>query len=273
MPHAALLTVPFPATFGVPHGNGTVMLASAGGMSPVPPLAAWCCTAVLLALAVRSAARLLADRAPADPAVPGCSLTSRGGDAIHLVTSVGMAVMVVPVAFVSDSAMAIALLALFSATTAYVLGAWLARVLRRTFAVRRGGGARCRPAHALEPHHVIVGLAMIAMVARMLGTNAGYGSGAVPGSGSGPAGVMAAMPGMQGMAGMPDGSSGTLWLTLGTLSLLYVWTAALCLGAGLAKAAIAQPAPNGAAAVLAAPVTVYACEVAMTVVMGLMLLG
>lgn len=261
MPHAALLAVPFPATFGVPRGSGTVTLASAGGMSPVPPLAAWCCTAVLLALAVRSAARLLADRAPTDPAVPGCSLTSRGGDAMHLVTSIGMAVMVAPVAFVSIPATAVALLALFSATTAYVLGAWLARVVRRTVAVRRGAVARCRPAHALEPHHVLVGLAMIAMAARMLGADAG----------SGPA--MAAMPGMQGMAGMPDGSSSALWLTLGTLSLLYVWAAALYLGAGLAKAATAQPAPNGAAAVLAAPVTVYACEVAMTVVMGLMLLG
>lgn len=121
----------------------------------------------------------------------------------------------------------------------------------------------CRPAHALEPHHVLVGLAMIAMAARMTSPATDRG----PGTGSSTGSSMAGMP------GMADGSSGTLWLTLGTLSLLYVWAAALYLGAGLAKAVVAQPAPNGAAAILAAPVTVYACEVTMTVVMGLMLLG
>ncbi|MGH6655644.1 MAG: DUF5134 domain-containing protein [Actinocrinis sp.] len=236
-------------------------------MSDVPSFAAWCCTVVLFALAVRSAARLLSDRTPAGPAVPGCSLTSRGGDAIHLATSVGMAVMVVPAALAPAAAMAVGLLALFSATTAYVLGAWLIRVSRRRLTARRGGVMPCRPAHALEPHHVLVGLAMIAMAARMTSpvTDRGPGTGSSSGSSTGSS--------MAGMPGMADGSSGTLWLTLGTLSLLYVWAAALYLGAGLAKAVVAQPAPNGAAAILAAPVTVYACEVAMTVVMGLMLLG
>jgi hypothetical protein len=47
----------------------------------------------------------------------------------------------------------------------------------------------------------------------------------------------------------------------------------LFLGAGLMKVLSGRPAPSGAAALLAAPMTVYACELAMAVVMGLMLLG
>jgi hypothetical protein len=89
---------------------------------------------------------------------------------------------------------------------------------------------------------------------------------------------MAGMPSMTdatgatsvtGIAGMPASAS---WLSLGTLSLLYVWAAVLVLGGGLVKAVTARPVPSGAVAILAAPVTVYACELAMTVVMGLMLL-
>jgi hypothetical protein len=220
------------------------------GPSAIPPPAGWSCAAVLLALAARSAARLLADRTAADPAAPGCSRTSRAGDAVHLVTAVGMAVMVLRVPLGPPPA---ALVGFFAATTAYVAGTWLLRLSRRRLAERRGTVAPCRPAHALEPHHVVVGLAMIVMAARM--------------TDSGSAG---AMSGMAGMAGMDASAS---WLSLGTLSLVYVWVAVLFLGSGLAKAASAQPAPNGTVAVLAAPVTVYACELAMTVVMGLMLLG
>jgi hypothetical protein len=214
----------------------------------IPPVAAWSCAAVLLALAARSAARLLADRAPADPAVSGCGRTSRTGDAIHLATSAGMAAMVVPIGLPP-----LVLVTFFSVTTAFVAGSWLLRVTRRQFALRRGVAARCRPAHALEPHHVLVGLAMVVMALRMSGSGRTASGGA-----------------MNGMAGM-TASSGSL--NLSTLALIYVWVAVLFLGAGLAKAASAQPAPSGAVAVLAAPVTVYACELAMTVVMGLMLLG
>jgi hypothetical protein len=214
----------------------------------IPPVAAWSCAAVLLALAARSAARLLADRAPGDSAVPGCARTSRTGDAIHLVTTAGMVAMVVPLGLPP-----LALVAFFSATTAFVAGSWLLRVTRRHLALRRGVAAPCRPAHALEPHHVLVGLTMIVMAMRMTSSGA-----------TEPAAAMSGMPGM---------AASSSWLSLGTVSLIYVWVAVLFLGGGLAKAASAQPAPSGTVAVLAAPVTVYACELAMTVVMGLMLLG
>lgn len=218
----------------------------------IPPVVAWSCAAVLLVLAVRSAARLLADRRDheraADPGVPGCALTSRTGDAVHLATAAGMIAMLLPLGLPP-----LALVVYFSATTAFVGGSWLLRVTRRQLALHRGGTAACRPAHALEPHHAVVGLAMIVMAARM--------------ADSGPAGVMSGMAGMAGMVA----SSG--WAGLGTLALIYVWAAVLVLGGGLAKAASARPAPTGTVAVLAAPITVYACELAMTVVMGLMLLG
>jgi hypothetical protein len=160
----------------------------------------------------------------------------------------GMVVMIVPLGFPP-----IALAAFFSGTTAFSGGAWLRRVLQRRLAVSRGGIAPCRPAHALEPHHLIIGLAMIAMAAR--GSSAGSAIG------------------MTGMAGITGTATSASWLSVGTLSLLYVWAAVLVLGGGLVKAVTTRPVPDGTVAILAAPVTVYACELAMTVVMGLMLLG
>lgn len=213
------------------------------GGAAVPLLTLWSCAIVLLALAARSAARLLSDRAPADPNAPACTLTSRVGDAVHLTMAAGMVAMVAPLGLP-----AMALVALFSATTAFTAGVWARRVLVRRLAVARGGVAPCRPAHALEPHHLIVGLAMIVMAARM--------------------GSVRTVS-MTGMAGMGTSAA---WLSLSTLSLLYVWAAVLVLGGGLVKAVTTRPVPNDAVAILAAPVTVYACEVAMAVVMGLMLL-
>jgi hypothetical protein len=69
--------------------------------------------------------------------------------------------------------------------------------------------------------------------------------------------------------------------TLAALALLYIWVAVVVLGGGLAKSAQASPAPAPSAAaapsaglaLLGAPRTVYACELTMTVIMGLMLLG
>lgn len=165
----------------------------------------------------------------------------------------GMVAMVVPLGLPP-----VALIAFFCATTAFSAGAWLRRVWRRRLAVRRGEVAPCRPAHALEPHHLIIGLVMIAMAARMNGPGLGF-----LGAGAG------SMVGMSAMAGMTASAS---WLSLGTLSLIYVWAAVLVLGGGLVKAVTTRPVPNDAVAILAAPVTVYACELAMTVVMGLMLL-
>ena len=218
------------------------------GGAAVPLLTLWSCVIVLLALAARSAARLLSDRVPTGPDAPACGLTSRVGDVIHLTTASGMVVMMVPLGFPP-----MALAAFFSATTTFSGGAWLRRVWQRRLAASRGGVAPCRPAHALEPHHLIIGLAMIGMAAR--GSAAGSAIG---------------MTGMAGMAGMATSAS---WLSLSTLSLIYVWAAVLVLGGGLVKAASTRPVPDGTVAILAAPVTVYTCELAMTVVMGLMLLG
>lgn len=218
----------------------------------MPVLTLWSCVIVLLALAGRSAARLLSDRAPVGPAAPACGLTSRTGDVIHLAMAAGMAAMIVPLGLPPA-----ALTALFSATTVGTAGTWLERVWRRRLASLRGAPVPCRPAHALEPHHLIVGLAMIAMAMRMDGALSGGGS----------------MVGMPGMAGAANVAASASWLSLGTLSLIYVWAAVLVLGSGLVKAVSTRPVPNDAVAILAAPVTVYACELAMTVVMGLMLLG
>lgn len=244
------------SSWGGHRRKGRLPQYEIGGPAVIPTAAAWSCAAVLFALGARSAARLLADHAPADPGVPGCALTSRTGDVVHLVTSAGMIAMLLPLGLPP-----LALVALFSATTAFVAGSWLLRVTRRRLALRRGGTVACRPAHALERHHVVVGLAMIVMAARMadFGTVSAVGTRSVVGS-------------MSGMAGMAA-SSGSGWTDLGTLSLIYVWAAVLVLGGGLAKAVAAQPVPTGTVAVLAAPVTVYACELAMTVVMGLMLLA
>ena len=206
----------------------------------LPAAAAWPSAVVLVALAVRSAARLAADRPPADPGLPACGLTSRAGDAVHLAMAAGMVPMLVPLGVPP-----IAFVGFFSATTAFVTGTWLRRSMRRRLAAWRGAAAPCRPAHALEPHHVIISLAMIVMA-----WQADSGTAAMP--------------------GMAAPSSG---LTVGTLALVYTWTAVVFLGGGLAKAVAAQPLPTNPVALLAAPVTVYTCELAMTVVMGLMLLG
>jgi hypothetical protein len=230
----------------------------------MPVLTLWFCVIVLLGLAARSAARLVSDRASADPGAPTCGLTSRVGDVVHLAMTAGMVAMLVPLGLPP-----IVLMAFFSATTAFSAGGWLRRGWRRRLATSRGGVVPCRPAHALEPHHLIVGLAMIVMAAR---------TGADSGADLGTAGAvgMTGMPGMPGTAAMPATATGfasASWLSLGTLSLLYVWVAVLVLGGGLVKAVTTRPVPNDAVAILAAPVTVYACELAMTVVMGLMLLA
>jgi hypothetical protein len=136
--------------------------------------------------------------------------------------------------------------------------------VRRAVARHLGTAVPCRPAHALEPHHVAVGLAMVVMAVRM-------------GPGAAAAGGMAPMPGMAGMQ-TDSGAGGGLSADLAVLALGYVWIAVVVLGIGLARSARPQPAGLGAVELrglelLGAPVTVYACELTMTVVMGLMLLG
>jgi hypothetical protein len=240
---------PLAAPFDLSVGSPRTM-----GVSPLPAPAAWLSVAVLALLAVRSAARLTADRAPVAPGVPVCGRTSRAADAIHLAMAAGMVPMAVPLGVPPS-----VLVAFFSATTAFVAGTWLWRGALRRLAGRRGVAVACRPAHALEPHHVIVGLSMIVMARHMAAATSTAGT-------TGTAGMTA-------MAAMPGMIAPSSWLTVSSLALIYIWTAVVFLGGGLAKAASAQPIPTSAVALLAAPVTVYACELAMTVVMGLMLLG
>lgn len=245
------------------HADSSAALAHFVGLSALHAVPVWSSAAVLAALVARSVARLLADRAPAEPDVPSCGLTSRTGDAIHLAMAAGMIPMVLPFGLPSP-----VLVVFFAVTTALVAGAWMRRAGRRRLAARRGDAAPCRPAHALESHHLIIGLAMVVMAWQMGG---GPATGDPSGSG---AGISAGMQGMPGMAAATAAtaaaSSGP---TLGTLALIYTWAAVVVLGCGLVKAASARPVPSGGVALLAAPVTVYTCELAMTVVMGLMLLG
>ena len=250
----------------LPTASASVsLIASAAprgmGLSPVPSAAAWPCAAVLIALAARSAARLLADRASVDPELPGCGRTSSSGDAVHLAMAAGMVAMVVPL-----GVPAVVLAVFFTATTAVGAFHWLLRIYRRRTALRRGAAPACRPAHAMEPHHLIVGLAMVAMAARMRGS----GEQAVAHMNTAHMNTAQMNMAQMNMTGV---SMSSVWLDLSTLSLIYIWTAVLVLGAGLARAVSGQPAPSGGAAVLSASVTVYACELTMTVVMGLMLLG
>jgi Domain of unknown function (DUF5134) len=175
--------------------------------------------------------------------------------------------MVAMVAMPMTAGSTYALEAYFGFGTAVEGGVWVARAGRRRTARLRGGVVPCRPAHALEPHHAVVGLVMVLMAARMSSTPT-FSVGASTGSQS-----MASMP---GMTAVPGGFGAAL----ATFALLYIWVAVVVLGGGLAKSALAQPAgpqppsrlPAGLA-LLGAPVTVYACELIMTVVMGLMLLG
>jgi hypothetical protein len=254
------------------------------------PEATWLCVTLLVALAGRSVAHLAlargAGRAPA-----ACSADSRAGDLAHAAMALGMAAMVLPTAIP-----ALAFELYFGAMSAFSAGGWTRRVLRRRLALRRGEPPPCAPAHALEPHHLVVGLAMVAMAAGMSASAGGSG-----------ASVMAGMAGMPGMGAGPS-ASGPLALALDAAS-LYVWIAAAVLGAGLMRVMAAGPVvpvlraegpgadglravgmsvgrmgangarvggvegPGAVAGVLGAPAVAYGCEIAMTVVMGVMLLG
>jgi hypothetical protein len=209
-------------------------------MPALSPLIAWLSACVLGALFARSVARLLTDRASSRPGGPNCGRTSRLGEVTHAAMALGMAGMVLPVGLP-----AVLLVGFFAVVTTVVAGSWAVRWARLLVAHHRDVPPPCPPAHALEPHHIIVGLAMAAMAARVRG------------------GMQAR--GMEAMGGSPD--------ELGVLSLAYIWIAVLLLGLRMARAVSAQPPTVGAAAMLSAPAVVYACELAMTVVMGLMLLG
>lgn len=216
------------------------------------PLLAWFFTAVLLALAARATARLVLARAPG-----GLTRPVRDAEISHAVMGFGMAALIAPGLPRPPTAVS---LCLFAALTAFAVFTWA----RGTAARARGRAANCgcapkESAHLLDPHHAIVGAAMIVMLLQ-------------PGMGS--QGMDAqAMPGMAAQAG---GSPGVAVLVF----LGYVWISALVLGYGMTRMlpsgggpALTLSAGGGPAALLGSPATVYGCELAMTVLTGLMLLS
>jgi Domain of unknown function (DUF5134) len=233
-------------------------------MPAPPPLTLWACVAVLLALAARSAARLALDRRPAESVAlsdsgvaasdPGaCERAGKAAECAHLAMALGMAVMLLPFA-PPDRAAAWFFIA---------LGALAAADRVRTALRRRHG----RRGHALESHHILVALAMA-------------------GTSWHAAGMAGGAPATMAMAGMSDSVGGRMPGPLAALSLGYVWLSLLPIGWGLARA-IGPSAPETAepsreapapsprdsrGAALATPAVIYACEAAMTVVTGLMLL-
>jgi hypothetical protein len=229
------------------------------------PVVGWLCIGVLAALALRSLVTLSAGRLRpthgwSGHEAPGGARTGRFGEAAHAAMALGMAGMVAaPMTGAAPRVFEV----YFAAGSAVEAAVWLVLARRRWAARARDATVRSRPAqaHALGPHHAAVGLAMAAMAAAMAG----------PADRS--AAMAASMSAMAGMAPEPR----SLGAVLATLALGYVWIAVLVLGGGLAKVAAGSGAactpPPAGLALLGAPVTVYACELAMTVVMGLMLLG
>lgn len=231
-------------------------------MQSSSPLLAWFFTLILVLLAVRAAARLaVARRGGAEHALAPAERHREFG---HAAMGFGMAALLAPGLPRPPQAVSVCF---FAALTALAALDWA----RRVWAARRGRPLPgCGPSEGgrlLDPHHALVGVAMVVMLLRPAA--AGSASGAASG---------VSMPGMSGMAGMTaaGASPGTTTLLL----LGYVWAAALVLGYGMTRV-LATPsgAPAGvqqsgtAAVLLSSPATVYACELAMTVLTGLMLLS
>lgn len=205
------------------------------------------CVLVLTLLAARALLRLGHDHRSVRAG--GGRRRHRRSEAAHLAMAVGMALMFLPLPAARP-----ALAGLFAAIVLYAAAVWVTDRVRAARARRGAAVDHCPPEHRLEPHQVVVGSAMAVMA---LGSRA-VGTGAAAG--------MAAMPGMA-----PAGGS----LTPAALLLFgYVWVSVLVLGGGLARTFRAEAGlERDLAALLGAPSTVYACELTMTVVMGLMLLS
>jgi len=204
---------------------------------------------ILLLLAARAALRLGWDRLRTGNTADRKHRTDRphGGEAAHFTMAVGMALLILPLPAARPL-----LAALFVVLVLVEASIWAAARVRRLRSGRPGPrDSSCSPGHSLELHHVVVGSAMAVMALRS--------SSAVIGAGS------AGMAGMTMGTGPPDVVSLTLFA--------YVWLSVFVLGGGLARAFKAEPDAPGLGAILAAPSTFYACELAMTVVMGLMLLA
>lgn len=206
-------------------------------MLTISPFLAWFFTLVLLALAGRATARLLNSETLAP--------TERNRELGHAAMGFGMALLLVPGLPRPPQVVSVCF---FSALAALAAFDWARRALARSrgrvvdsCATTDHGGL------LLDPHHAIVGLAMVVMLLRPTG--------------------MASMAGMSGMSGMTGSAPGTTVLLL----LAYVWVAALVLGVGMTRVLAAGAEESGT--VLSSPATVYACELAMTVLTGLMLLS
>jgi len=207
-------------------------------------LLSWFFTLVLLALAARAAARLLLARASG-----GLSTMARNAELAHAAMGLGMAVLLLPGL---PRPPTVASLAFFAALTAYAVSTWA----RGATARLRGQATDCGCAprdstHLLDPHHAIVGAAMIVMLLR---PTADMDMGSMP-----------------GMTVPPTGTPGVAVLVF----LAYVWIAALVLGYGMTRLLPAAGVGDGSGveALLGSPATVYGCELAMTVLTGLMLLS
>jgi len=196
----------------------------------ISPLLAWFFALVLLLLAGRATARLLSS----EPLMP----TQRHRELGHAAMGFAMAVLLIP--GVPRPPLVVSV-CFFSALAAFAAFDWGRRAVARS----RGKAVdSCVPADhgaLLDPHHAIVGVAMVVMLLRPTG--------------------------MANMAGMTESSPGTAVLLL----LAYVWIAALVLGFGMTRVLATDAGESGA--ILSSPATVYACELAMTVLTGLMLLS
>ena len=200
-------------------------------MLPISPLLAWFFTFVLLLLAGRATARLALSRLAG---------IERNRELGHAAMGVGMAVLLIPGVPKPPLVLSVSFFTALAALAAFDWG-------RRTWARLRGrtvdscaGGT-----HLLDSHHAIVGIAMIVMLLR-------------PGMSS----AASTMPVMPDMTGPAPGTAVVILLA-------YVWIAALVLGIGMTR--VLADATTGTGSVLSSPATVYACELAMTVLTGLML--
>ena len=227
-------------------------------MLSISPLLAWFFTLLLVLLAGRATARLaLVGRG----VTPGISSAQRNRELGHAAMGFGMALLLVPGLPRPPQAVSVSFFAVLAVLAALDWG-------RRTPVLSRLRGRKAAEncvgsegGHLLDPHHAIVGVAMVVMLLR-------------PGMASTGATGAVAMPGMV-MGAAPS--------TTVLLLLAYVWLAALVLGVGMTRvlATDAAGSPNPglpgqsrqSGTLLSSPSTVYACELAMTVLTGLMLLS
>ena len=212
-------------------------------MLSISPLLAWFFTLVLVLLAARATARLFVARLDG---------ADRNRELGHAAMSFGMAALLVPGLPKPPLAISVTF---FAALATWAAFDWAQRVAARL----RGRTvkptcASSRSTHLLDPHHAIVSAAMVVMLLR-------------PGMAAPAPASVGASPAMPGMA--MGASPGPATVVL----IAYVWLAALILGIGMTRVLAVEHATvdGGTRTVLSSPATVYACELAMTVLTGLML--